>query len=349
MTRVDAAVAEARRVVGLYGDPHATWSLALDISDVALPERGDLMERVERLRARHALLGRSPEIVECRAETALDTYLRQPFADEDPLLRIAIDSGRRMVLAAHHGAVDGLGLLAVAGTLLGVDVRTGAKGIGSRSSRAGFVRSSLARVGEAIVRPPLRLATGGPAVEGQQRAVAELASLRVDTATLTHAVAKAVADWNGDHGASNRRLVIALGISRRAGSELRPDRSTAYARVRIAPELSRTDVRKVVDALEPEPDFPVTSASGVGTLATRVLRSRLGSTGLASNLGRVQGVAGPTKIAFYPAVAGPRALAVGLVSTDAATTVTVRLGSGEFATGAAAALASTISRRISTS
>ena len=60
------------------------------------------------------------------------------------LLRVAVrEDGRRLAVGAHHGAVDGLGLIAVAGVAIGEALRTQARGIGDRGARAGFLRSSL--------------------------------------------------------------------------------------------------------------------------------------------------------------------------------------------------------------
>ena len=59
------------------------------------------------------------------------------------------------------GAVDGVGPVAVVAAALGQPLHTRARGIGDRPARSGFIRSSLARLGEALVDPPPRFGGRG--------------------------------------------------------------------------------------------------------------------------------------------------------------------------------------------
>lgn len=91
------------------------------------------------------------------AHATLRNALDDHYRDRDPLVRLACaEDARRLIVAAHHGALDGLGLLALLGELVDGDVVSTARRIGDRVSSVNFARSSLARLGEAIVRPPTR-------------------------------------------------------------------------------------------------------------------------------------------------------------------------------------------------
>ncbi len=121
-----------------------------------------------------------------------------------------------------------------------------------------------------------------------------------------------------------------MGLSRRPGTPApTPDRDTAY--VRLVADGIRTpdEARGLLAGTKPEPAFPVTDASGLAPRLIRVLSSRLGSTLLASNLGRVDHP-GLVSLRFWPVPTGPAGVALGLVSTSTTTTVMVRARRGWF-------------------
>ena len=109
-----------------------------------------------------------------------------------------------------------------------------------------------------------------------------------------------------------------------------PDRQTAYLRFPFDLDWDRDQAASAFAALAPEPEFPETSAGGVGPRLTRLLRNRLGATAQLSNLGVVEG-AGLLHAAMFPALSGPRGVAVGLVSTTSTTTLSLRTRGSEFA------------------
>ena len=117
--------------------------------------------------------------------------------------------------------------------------------------------------------------------------------------------------------------MLAVGASRRDDDRPAPDRQTAYLRLRVPPGTSRTEVARRLREQPPEPDFPETSAGGVGPWVTGLLRARLGSTATLSNLGAIE-APGVVSVAMYPAVNGPRAVAVGLASTSTSTVLSLR-------------------------
>jgi hypothetical protein len=285
----------------------------------------------------------------------LQTFLNDPYGDQDPLVRVALDdSGRRLLVAAHHGVVDGMGLLAVVGRLANSDVSSQSRGIGRTPAAGGFAGSAARRLYEALMHPPNRLArepdepTGSTARSeaGDVVAAHDLPPVRASTSLVTHAAVRTVAGWNTARDSRADRIVVAVGASRRSGTELAPDRDTAYLRVVVPRHASPSEVAAGLAATAPEPDFPERSGGTLGRLAIRVLRRRLGSTLLVSNLGLV----GPTppfeRVAFYPVAAGPDALAVGVASTAATTTVTVRLHGSGFSRHTAEALCATLAATI---
>src|SRR4051794_20837591 len=139
-SRPDAAVTGAHGVVGLYGDPNTSWGIAAELG-VREPDLRQANERLAALCAAHTHLGVPPvvEVVPKRGWTARRAELASRSYDTGALLRVAVsEDGRRLVVGAHHGAVDGLGLVAVAGVVLGEPLRSGASGIGDRASHNGF-------------------------------------------------------------------------------------------------------------------------------------------------------------------------------------------------------------------
>jgi hypothetical protein len=240
------------------------------------------------------------------------------------LLRVALRAdGRRLAVGAHHGAVDGLGLVAVAGVALGEPLRTMAQGIGVRAARSGFLRSSAARLREALVDPPPRFRGAGE--PDAREDLSELSRPLVERGTAHLAVA--VADVFGRLGHRGLPLLV-VGASRRISTLPQADRQTAYLRLRVPIGASTRDVRRALAATDPEPDFPATSARGLGPRVTRLVRRRLGATALLSNLGRIEGPV--DSVAMFPACSGPHAVAVGLASTSGSTTLTLRTRRVEF-------------------
>jgi hypothetical protein len=144
---------------------------------------------------------------------------------------------------------------------------------------------------------------------------------------------------------------VAVGASRRLpGRPADPDRNTAYLRIRPVPAgTTRARARAILRSTAPEPDFPTTRGLGVGPVVTRALAGRLGSSVLVSSLGRVR-AASPgvlDGLAFIPATGGPSAVAVGLVTAAAGTTLAVRVRQSEFSAETAEHLADLLARSLS--
>ena len=103
------------------------------------------------------------------------------------------------------------------------------------------------------------------------------------------------------------------------------------------------DLRRAIATVDPEPDFPATSARGIGPRVTHLMRGRLGATALLSNLGTVEGAV--DSIAMFPACSGPRAVAIGLASTPTTTTLSLRTRRSDFTADEHAGLLSDLAAR----
>jgi hypothetical protein len=164
----------------------------------------------------------------------------------------------------------------------------------------------------------------------------------LSTPGLVLAATRAVRTWNSGHGRPDKPVVVALGLSRRPGTPTPPpDRDTAFARLQATHLTSLADARTLLSTTQPEPAFPVTRGGGVGPLLTRRLASRLGSTLLVSNLGRIT-QPGLERLEFWPVPAGPAGVSLGLASTTGRTTLTVRMRRGWFTEGEASSFAAAV-------
>lgn len=385
----DAAVLRARRVVGLYGDPTVSWSIVLE-ARLSSPVYPDLVRaRLARATTDHPHLGVPPTVtvlptgpvadpapptphaaVPGDAVAASDAWAAvradaadRPYDDREPLIRAAVE-GERLLVAAHHGVVDGFGLLALLGIALDAPVSSGARGIGARPATRTFLTSAALRLAEALFTPPSRAgASGGPGAgvgpdaragrgpgdaggsaaaagggaTGDALATLELRAARLGSAALTAATATAIRDWNRQHGVPTRRVVSALGASRRPGTALAPDRRTAFFRLLVPAGADAAAVRGILAHTPPEPDFPESHSSPLRPLI-KALTNRLGATFLVSNLGPVITPAPIAALSFYPAATGRSGIAVGATTCGEITTITVRARRTSFDDAAAAEL-----------
>jgi hypothetical protein len=296
----------AHRVVGLYGDPTVSWSILLEaVLGVAAPEPEKLRARLTAAIQQHPHLGVVPEIERTTAAdlpAVRERFASVPYERADPLVRVAVCTGEpALLVAAHHGALDGLGLLALLGVLLDVPVSSGATGIGDREGGKPFLVSAVQRLAEALFAPPGRIVPDRAApATGDVFAARHDPGLRLGAAGFAVAAARATERWNRAHGARVARVVAALGASRRSGAAPEPVHDSAFFRLRLRPGA---DVAALLRAQPPEPDFPARS-SRLARLGTRLLAGRLGSTFLVSNLGVVSTGDTVRSLAFYPAASG---------------------------------------------
>lgn len=334
MRRHDSAGRQAREVVGLYGDPDTTWGICLELGFAVPLVAADVAAQLEPLVAEFPHLGAAPKLEVVAGgdwESRRERLAATPYATDAPLVRVAMTrDGTRLLVAAHHGACDGLGLVAIGDRLSGATLVSRARGIGDRPAPLSFLRSSFARLQEAIRRPPPRFGSHrGATGSGERLQQVTVPRLPAGTVDLCLALGAVFGVWNHGGDAGGRPLFV-MGASRRAPGTLAPDRQTAYLRLRLDPAWDRDQARAAFRALAPEPEFPETSVGGIGPRVTRMLRNRLGATAQVSNLGVIEGD-GLEYAAMFPALSGPRGLAVGLVSTGGTTTLSLRTRCSEFA------------------
>lgn len=322
--------------VAFSGDPAASWSILLEASLREAPDPSVVAARMSRACTEFPNLGPAAVVLRpsdwdgARAEFA-DGHYRVG----DPLVRVAL-AGDSLMIAAHHGAVDGLGLLALLGVALGESVHSSATGVALRSPDRPYLLSALDRVREAVWTPPTRIQSSLRGNEfGDHLVSRALPAVKLGSARLTSAALDATRKWNGARGAAHGRVVAAIGASWRGGADPRPEADSALLRLRLPAGATEDDVRALLTAAAPEAGFP-SAYNPVAQWGMRLLASRLGSTFLVSNLGVVK--ANVRALRFYPAASGRSGVAFGVVTTGEITTVTVRLRRKDFDAAAAAGL-----------
>jgi len=365
------AVDAARAVVGWYGDPTVSWSVLLHATLHTPADPAAVEHRLAATVARYPHLG-DPPAVSIAAGSAwralLARFADEPYADGRPLVRVAAAADEpRLAIAAHHGATDGLGLLALLADALGVTVSSSVRGVGERRSASSFALTAARRLAEAVFRPPARISAdgGNPAATGDVLLAAELPNgagsngagsndvgsncavpdralagepaaggpaVRFGTGALVAATARSVEAWNDRHGSRRRRggrQVAGIGASRRGGDRLSPELDSAFLRVALPVRPGDAAVRRLVAARPPEPAYPHTR-SAAPQAVTRALARRLGSTFLVSNLGRVHTGGAVRSLAFHPTASGRSGVAIGAATAGTMTTITIRARRSDF-------------------
>jgi hypothetical protein len=363
-----AAFERARAIVGPYGDQSVSWSILLQASLTTPLPGNEVQARLADLAARHPHLGGPPLVEPVRSpDDVRDAFASTPYDGRAPLVRVALAaSSPALLLAAHHGAADGLGLLALLSAATGVPVGSDAAGVAGRPAPRTFAGTAMRRVAEALFAPPTRLRRvpggDGPA---EILLATELPPARIGTATATAAALAVTRDWNHPartrdkarararnaapggvrdsalDGARGRvrdmRIVAAIGASLRGGADPLPEHRAAYLRLALPHDAGPAEVRRLLDGHPPEPTFPP-SRSRVAAAASRALAGRLGATFLVSNLGAVDAGEPIRSLSFFPQSTGRAGVAFGVVSTKSATSLTIRARAREFTQEAAAEL-----------
>ena len=305
-----------------HGDSTVIWGVALrGRAGPVDPVR--IRARLRELADRHPTL-RLPH--DLTTGWDLPGLASQPFPPTEPAVRVAVEPGGAVVLAAHHHAVDGLGLLALFSELTGTDAVSSARGLGDRPSRP-FVLAAAGRLAEALLQPPASVARSGVRT-GLDVLVVAGVDQPVRTGPLVTAAAQAVRIWNADHGERADRIAVAIGASLRAGAEARPEDASAYLRLRRA---ERLDVDAVEAAMRSQPVEPPTLPSGRSGALARIagwFSQRLGSTLLVSHLGEVSDP-GLEALEFYPVAGGRSGVSLGAATVGGRTTLTLRARGGE--------------------
>ncbi|MFS8096844.1 hypothetical protein LFM09_06845 [Lentzea alba] len=322
--------------VGFSGDPAATWSILLEGGLRETPDPATVAARMSRASDAYPNLGPAAVV---RLPSDWDAT-RAEFADSryhegDPLVRVAL-AGDRLLIAAHHGAVDGLGLVALLGIALGAPVHSSATGVAGRTPDRPYLLNALDRLREAVWTPPTRIEASLRGKDSGDHLVSrEIPRTKVGSVRLTTAALDTTRRWNASRGVPHSRVVAAIGASWRAGTDPRPEDGSALLRLRLPARADENDVRALLAGAAPETGFP-SKRNPVARLGMRLLAARLGSTFLVSNLGVVD--ADVRALRFFPAASGRSGVAFGVVTTGEVTTVTVRARRRDFGADDAAGL-----------
>jgi hypothetical protein len=323
--------------MALMGGPRVSWSILLE----AELEGGADAEQVEsRLAAATAgapHLGAAPvvravERVELPGLRA--AFADEPYRDGHPVVRaaVALSEPGAVLLAAHHGALDGLGLLGLMGVALGAPLASSARGVGAGPPRGAVGPWAAVRAARAALRPPTQVA---PARRDRRRAGATLVAtavpaLRGGTPALTAAAMRAIAAWNVSRGERSEGAVVAVGASHRSGADLTLDNRAAWLRVDLE-SGQNLHVRAVFEAASPQPVPAPWRGPRAASILTGAMAARMGSTLLVSNLAAITGPPGLVALSFWPISHGRSAVALGAATVAARTTLTLRAPARRFA------------------
>jgi hypothetical protein len=251
-----------------------------------------------------------------------------------------------VVVAGHHAAVDGLGLVALLSVVLDAPLATNARGLDpARMPRSATLAYRARRLIEAALAPPARIAphsgeadaaATGPGDHLTGRRVAT----QLSTSRLVAAAARGVRRWNAAAGEAAEPLVVAVGASLRPGTEARlADLAARSAWFRL--RIDRADPEEIAAKLARDAPEPRPSGRGVGPATlrlSRALASRLGSTLLVSNIGRMDGSGRVRRAALYPAAHGRSGVSIGCAAVGTEALVTLRARKSSFSARVAGSL-----------
>ncbi len=319
--------------------PEITWSVVLDAALTDPVAAAAAAARLGNAWPDDGRAGPPPTVREATHRGFTDqveAFANEPYAPGGPFCRILVGSDvPRVLVAGHHAVLDGLGLIAVLGSVLGEPVETDAAGLGSvraRRPRSGY---QLGRALEAVARPPTRIAPDGGTLAVGDHLVRASARGGLRSADLVAAAASAIGSWNARHGARADRIVVAVGASVRGGTSPGIGRGSAWFRIRVR-EADPDHVREALRTRGPEPSGPPRLAGPTRALAAvRALQRRTGSTVLVSNLGRFEPSGSVVDAGFFPSAHGRSGVAIGAIGAGERITLTLRARMSDFSRSAA--------------
>ena len=309
-----------------FPDRHTDWVVVL-VASLVMPLAGEeLAERLERLHRAVPLVGAT-----LKGETWLPGELGTPVVIDDepvghpgldapfdlasePPLRVVLGlDRRRLALACHHAAFDGLALVAIMTALVGGSLPTPVTSAppgpaGSRSTLFRRLLSPADRIAPSVA-PPSRdsyvteeIELSGPSV----------------TARLAQACTAAAAEHNRRQGAAWRRV----GISVAKGGPPGVGNVASYRRVDVA---AGVPVAPLIATALASPDEPTEQTrAGLALALARPIVRRFSDSFLISNLGR-QSLPNTDRLDFFPVARGRSAVAFGVAGVSGkSSTVSLR-------------------------
>lgn len=306
------------------GDPRIPWVVLLDVAVDPPPDRQVVAARLADLAG---AAGWAPPSADAVSVGDRRTLLGALCSASAEVLRVGVHD-RGLVLSARHDSLDGLAMLTALGRLLADDVRSSARGVDPEGRARGGAASLVGRAWEVAARPQARVAASA----GHPSAGDVFAAVTIDaeprTADLVRTGARAVATWNRRHGARDRRVSVAVGVSTVGGASTELTDHSGFVRLRHVEAMSPAEVRAQLAGAPlqvggAEPALPRPVATTVA-LALRAAAPRLGSTLLVSHLGAVSGPPELGSLAFYPVTGGGSGLSLGAATLRGRTTLTLR-------------------------
>ncbi len=306
---------------GWVADPTIGWRILLTAT-LTDPPASDVV--ADRLAALALDQGWSSPPVRSAASAA---ELREDLTFPAPAPLLVGIAGPDLVLSAHHGAVDGLGLLQVLDRLGIGPATSSARGVGGRAAAHGYGGTIARRLAEAAFRP----AAGVRRDRAPRRVAGDvMVDLTVEgsygTSALVHAAAQTVADRG-----TGRGIAVAVGATHDPGRDGGIRNRSALLRLR---DVERLDLAGVEQALRVAPverppvlrsRRPWTPALERATaIGLGVLGRRLGSTLLVSHLGEVTAPPLIDRLALHPVTAGGTGISLGAVGLRGRTVLTLR-------------------------
>ena len=328
-----------------FPDRRTAWAVVATVTLTAPVDR--LQDRLEALHRAVPMTGArlrretwhpgsppDPLIVDGDPLAAPALIDRFDLAAQPPLRVVVGSGGRRLAVACHHAAFDGLSLLALLAALVGgADRRVAGEGGGRvvggvdcrRNQHSGSARPRPGFRGLAgrAVRPADRVAASlaRPGREALAVREVELAGAGV-TARVADAAVAAAGARNSRLGRRWRRVGLNFGLAGLPGEGGAVGNSSRYRRVDLRPGEPVGPALAAALANPREPPDQVWSPRW-GRLPEPVV-GRFSDSLLISNLGRRE-VPGATRLEFFPVARGRSAVAVGAVGlAGSSSTVSVR-------------------------
>lgn len=311
-------------MTGWVADPGIGWRILLTAQLPAAPDHTDLADRLTAISA----VQEWPAPPPLRVRGDLGALQRELVAaDPAPLVVGLCD--RHVVLSAHHSAVDGLGLLTVLERLGAGPVRSGARGVGARTTTGGAARTTTRRLREALLHPPARVTLPTGVLAGTGDVLVERTAPGAHrTAALVDAATRAIVAHERARGRTATHVAIAVGAVRDQPAEADAPVADRSVLLRLT-DVEELDAEGIAAALAAAPVQTPPAGGGNAVLGRataaglRALAPRLGSTLLVSHLGEVT-APDVRALSFHPVTAGGTGLSLGAVGHDGATTLTLR-------------------------
>jgi hypothetical protein len=348
------AVRLAGQRMALMAGPRASWSIVLEARLAGGIDPDAVRSRLDQAAVDDSRLGPPPAVAHLDLSALEDrrlAFANERYPEGASVLRCAVAPGppATLLLAAHHGAIDGLGLIGLLGVATAGRAVSSARGVGAAPPRGSITAWAAVRAVRSLASPPPRVAPAHRGAADGDHVLARAAApgLSGGTARLTSAALRAIASWNRQRGEPAFPAVVAVGASHRGGDAITLDNQAAWLRVTLDSGDDGSTAARLA-AAEPQPVAPPWRGPRLAGAAMALVAGRMGSTLLVSNLGAVSGIDGLESLAFWPVAYGRSGVAIGAASVDGQTTVTVRAPARGFTAGDARQLVEGVAAQLNT-